>query len=345
MNLVVAVSNPALWSAQAEAIEDMLSFLTGDVWSLAFVAGGFQPGPPEARAPRPETCVCLLSGGLDSLVGAIDLAASGEAPFFVSSLVRGDAKRQVDFADAIGGGHMQVNVNARCRHKIPEISQRPRSLAFIALGLLAATSLERYRQGTVVELHVPENGFISLNVPLSPLRIGSLSTRTTHPFFMRRLQELLDALGIGVRLVNRYQYKTKGEMMAECADQGPLADLAGDTMSCGRAGRINRHCGRCLPCLVRRGAFLHWSRNGGLADRTPYKFPIIAAGFAGADFAAYDDVMQCREAILTVRQIGARGWIGPAISPSNVPNPELARDTAVRGLSEIEAFLNWARLV
>jgi hypothetical protein len=34
---------------------------------------------------------------------------------------------------------------------------------------------------------------VSLNVPLTPLRMASHSTRTTHPVFMRRLQDLIDA--------------------------------------------------------------------------------------------------------------------------------------------------------
>lgn len=31
------------------------------------------------------------------------------------------------------------------------------------------------------ELLVPENGLIALNVPLDETRVGSFSTRTTHP--------------------------------------------------------------------------------------------------------------------------------------------------------------------
>jgi len=34
-------------------------------------------------------------------------------------------------------------------------------------------------------LRVPENGLIALNVPLDPLRLGSNSTRTTHPYYMQ----------------------------------------------------------------------------------------------------------------------------------------------------------------
>ena len=73
--------------------------------------------------------------------------------------------------------------------------------------------LPQYRRGDVVELLIPENGFISLNIPLTPLRLGSLSTRTTHPLFIQQMQDILDALDFRVRLSNPYQFKTKGEML------------------------------------------------------------------------------------------------------------------------------------
>jgi hypothetical protein len=200
----------------------MLRFLTGDIWSVAFVAGGFMPGggPSTVRiGARSETCVSLLSGGLDSLIGAIDLHAAGDRPVFVSNRVKGDCSKQHQFAEAMGVGTVRsLNHNAKTAARNPKISQRPRSLAFLAFRILAATTLDRYEDGANVTLHVPENGFISLNVPLTRLRSGSLSTRTTHSIFMDQMQGLVDALGMPVRLVNCYRHKTKGEMMMECAD-------------------------------------------------------------------------------------------------------------------------------
>lgn len=57
-----------------------------------------------------------------------------------------------------------------------ENSTRGRSFLFFALGVFAGTGL-----GKAFTLRVPENGLIALNVPLDPLRLGSNSTRTTHP--------------------------------------------------------------------------------------------------------------------------------------------------------------------
>lgn len=341
IDLTVSVSDPSLWEGLKPLIERMLRFLSGDVWSTCFVPSEFQPTPPRNRVTsRSESCVSLLSGGLDSLIGAIDLSAKGENPLFVSNRVRGDCRRQSDFAKAVAiQGHLvALNHNAKTDTPNPEISQRPRSLAFIAFGVLAATVLDRYSQGETVDLYVPENGFIGLNVPLTRLRAGSLSTRTTHPIFMRDMQGLLDSLGLRIRLMNPYRLKTKGEMMMDCADQNLLARLAPDSMSCGRSGRSYQHCGRCLPCLVRRAAFLYWNGKVSGDGTTPvYRYPSSANGFTGEDFQQ-DDVMQCLEAIDIVTRQSARTWIGPAITESRIPGSESYREVAVRGLLEIQSF-------
>lgn len=96
IDLTVAVNDPGQWQSLSDQIEQMLSFLTGDFWSLRFVESGYHPRPPkQGVGSRPETCVALLSGGLDSLIGAIDMEADGqEKPVYVSNRVRGDVAKQ-----------------------------------------------------------------------------------------------------------------------------------------------------------------------------------------------------------------------------------------------------------
>lgn len=71
-----------------------------------------------------------------------------------------------------------------------------------------------------------------MNIPLTEHRMGSLSTRTTHPYFMGLLQELLKSLDLKITIVNPYQFKTKGEMMLECKDLEFLKSNYPLTMSC-----------------------------------------------------------------------------------------------------------------
>lgn len=351
IELTVGVSNPHRWQGLSDKLVPMLSFLTGDFWSLTFVDGGYHPAPPKQHAgSRPETCVALLSGGLDSLIGAIDMETAGiEKPVYVSNRVRGDVAKQELFANRLNAGNRLLSLNAdpRTSGVTAEISQRPRSIVFVAFAVLASTLLDQYKDGGTVDLHTPENGFISLNIPLTTLRRGSLSTRTTHPKFIEMLQDVFDDLGLKVRLRNDYQLKTKGTMMIECKDQAILTELAPRSMSCGRAGRSYTHCGRCLPCLVRRSAFLKWA--GRLdADTTAYIHPKVEDlvhgrvnnDFHGKAFAEYDDVMQVMTALDFVERNGPRRWIGPHITAPHLGiDADAYRNVATEGLHEIGAFL------
>ena len=99
-----------------------------------------------------------------------------------------------------------------------ENTTRGRSFLFFALGCSRAQASKVH-----FTLKVPENGLIALNVPLDPLRLGALSTRTTHPFYIARWNELLDILAIPGRVENPYWDQTKGEMTTACAERRAVA--------------------------------------------------------------------------------------------------------------------------
>ncbi len=343
IELTVAVNDAEFWMSYGRILEDALRFLTTDRWTLSFVAGGILPEPPKKLADRPEDAVCLLSGGVDSLVGALDLRAVGKKPLLVSQIAKGDKTFQRELGQAIGENnlHLQLNHNASPPPGFSERSQRARSLVFIAYGVLAATSLNRYREGQDVELFIPENGFISLNVPLTPLRLASHSTRTTHPFYIAKIQRMLEVAGLNVRLINPYQFLTKGEMLAACKDQSSLMDYAGKTTSCGRYARHTfQHCGRCVPCLIRRAAFQRW----GIPDPTPsYRYKNI--GSPGTQFRDFDDVRSVAVAIQTVRTRGLDAWIGGALNRAQLGNIASYRDIIAHGVEELEVFMKAAGVI
>src|ERR1044072_4372657 len=193
--LDVAVTDSAFWNPQSKLVEAALDFLTTDRWRVRFVEGGMVPNAPRGEITFAEDCVVLLSGGLDSLVGAIDLVVSGKRPFAVSQTVRGDAQKQEQFAQRVGGGlrHLQLNHNAQAPNPEKPPTQRARSLTFLAYGVLVPTALNTYQEGNPVTLYVCENGFISINPPLTGARLGSLSTRTTHLTFLRLIQQIARA--------------------------------------------------------------------------------------------------------------------------------------------------------
>ena len=269
IDLYLPVSNLDLWRGIAPLIERMLCFLTGDLWRVSFrcgpKGGSSVPLLFEKRISNTFDTVCLFSGGLDSFVGAIDLIEHKKHPIFVSHYKDASTKSQeicasnlnklnVDFVNS----HVRSNVSFD-KHDLPSLSTetttRGRSFIFLALAALAADCLEG-----ATPIYVPENGLISLNVPLNPLRLGTWSTRTTHPFYMARWQDLLDGLDIGAKLLNPYRFKTKGEMLSECANPAFIAENYSMTISCSSVAKARwrkqapRHCGYCVPCLIRRAS-------------------------------------------------------------------------------------------
>lgn len=270
------VADPPRWQRSRSTLVELLNFLTGDSWQIEF-RPRLEPArdvTPRASTPRIDVAA-LFSGGLDSLVGAIDLLASGKRVALVghhgagltnSSQTRTLAELQRRFPDQIvpmlfgvqprkNRRRGQAGDDDRRHREVGEPSMRGRSMLFFTLGVATAASF-----GPDTPLLAAENGLISLNVPLTGARQGSLSTRTTHPFVIDRLRALLGRLGLTTTIEMPYRFKTKGEMLSDCADQDTLALATPRTMSCshpeaGRwAGKPGKHCGYCVPCVIRRAA-------------------------------------------------------------------------------------------
>lgn len=276
IDLHVPVKEPRLWAENAHLVIRILNFLTGDRWNVYFRARAKGIGSLAAAPEKPRkvdaSSVCLFSGGLDSFIGAVDLLAGDEAPLLVSHYWDGiTSKHQTTCISALRRRFTEARVQSlRARVGFPrdtidessgEPTQRARSFLFFALATLVASALS-----DDVTVHVPENGLISLNVPLDPLRLGALSTRTTHPYYMARFNELLTKLQLGAHLSNRYRHQTKGQMVSGCADQTLLRREAKNTMSCSaptkhrfdaeKSARSPQHCGHCVPCLIRRASLV-----------------------------------------------------------------------------------------
>jgi 7-cyano-7-deazaguanine synthase in queuosine biosynthesis len=315
--LSVPVHDPALWDAQRLRLERMLRFLTGDRWELAFRSrpAGVTELASESEALRllQPTCVSLFSGGLDSFIGAIDLLAAGERPIFVSHWYDAiTSSHQTDCAAQLAkrfGDTAFAQVRAHTGFRVDIVDEgetentlRARSFLFFALAAATADALGGDRT-----IYVPENGLISLNVPLDPLRIGALSTRTTHPYYMARFNELLGAVGIRSSLHNPYAFLTKGQMARACADPDFLKRTAKRTMSCSSPanGRFERdptlreliHCGRCVPCLIRRASF----KAGIGVDRTKYRAPSLTAEIFNSHTARGADIRAFQVAIARLK--------------------------------------------
>jgi hypothetical protein len=359
LRIVVPVSDPKLWSSSVALLQRTLGFLTGDIWTIEF-----RPLPSPHRipiagalaGPAPFDCISLFSGGLDSLIGAIDMLEKGEQrPLFASHGGAGAVSGpQGDLFDALREhypkekgqlerirlgltppGNLFADVGS-------EPSTRGRSFLFFALGTMLGSGLRR-----PFDLGVPENGLISLNVPLDITRIGSNSTRTTHPFYMHRWNELLSALGIPGKLTNPYWNKTKGQMVGECRNAAVLEALYADSISCahpdtGRWARSpDKHCGVCLPCLIRRASLLNPPWAGG--DQTGYRLDDLTQRPLRAGMKS--EGLQIRGFQLAQHRLDerpdlARNLIykpGPLYEDADIV-PDLV-DVYVNGMAEVDALL------
>ncbi|MDB5088456.1 MAG: hypothetical protein JWR09_2450 [Mucilaginibacter sp.] len=304
IDLFIPVSDVTVWNDQRNNLQNIFKFLTGDIWTLHFRSRSndqLKLCPKgiykKYKMPYVTDTVCLFSGGMDSFIGAINLLGQGIRPLLVGHSKSGDVSPfQEKCGDALTVAYPQlVPERIYAFVKIPkndlfdseEHTERGRSFLFLTLGSICASTLN-----SASTLIVPENGMISLNIPLTPLRIGSHSTRTTHPHYFMLMQKLFDGLNLGVHIRNPYQFKTKGEMLRECLNVPLVAQT--ETMSCSHpSGRYegmgNRHCGYCVPCIIRQAAY----SAAGIQDQFPYRKNIrtpaglVSSKAEGADILAF----------------------------------------------------------
>ena len=268
------VYNLNVWNDCKMLLANALSFLTGDYWEVNFVQNTFQiPTEPisDDYSSKDFAQVSLFSGGLDSLIGAIDFLGKPENAdqniLLVSHFdyqMKGPNREQDEIFEKFPNEYRtrikrvslaEVSLAQTSKRNV-EKTFRSRSLLFLGIAVLAAD----YQKNKIV---VPENGSVSLNYPLSSSRRGSCSTRTTHPRFIEFVIDLLAGLGLNNQICNPYEFKTKGEMVVECENADLLGSLIKTSNSCGKRGHpVHRtianssHCGVCMPCTYRKASLL-----------------------------------------------------------------------------------------
>ncbi len=358
IRLVVPVSDVKRWERAIPVLKQMLSFLTGDRWMVTFRERPqkfaiLAPPKPGKRKKQQFDLLALFSGGLDSLIATIDALERGSTPLLISHA--GDPAtsnaqdnlfqmlKQYYQAKPFDRFYVWLNLPSDLVKGVsPENTTRARSFLFISLGILAATG---FSEG--VTLNVPENGFIALNVPLDPLRLGSYSTRTTHPFYLARWKDLLNVIGVSVAINNPYWLKTKGEMIADCANPDLLRRMIAGSLSCSSPSKGRwkgygiEHCGYCLPCLVRRAAIKR--SFGRRTDPTNYSLQDLTAQVLSSQKAEGEHVRSIQVALakLQAKPNLAKLLIhkpGPLSDVDSAKLNDLA-EVYRRGLEEIGALL------
>jgi len=186
IHLRVPVVNVAAMERGLESFRSAVDFLTGDAWYFEFVqATPYNFAPPRIQFENLQDYdrVSLFSGGLDSLIGFIDGC---------TQLPAGKKVLLVSHAELGKEGKDQTRILRRCNHNglfndqydrafisaglklhrgntlETEATFRARSILFFAAGIYCARAISPN-----MPLIIPENGTISLNIPLDKGRRSS----------------------------------------------------------------------------------------------------------------------------------------------------------------------------
>ncbi|MBU5486568.1 hypothetical protein KQI77_00060 [Clostridium sp. MSJ-8] len=281
----ISVSIPVLklenWIGTEKKWNQILGFLTGDKWDIHFrkCINMYSQRKNQNRIHLDIDkcdCISLFSGGLDSYCGAIKLLEDGKSPClighneypklrkkqaqFISDFQKIYQNQKIEFVSFSANSRAPKNMND---DKLigSENTSRGRSLLFLCAALSIAGIL-----GNDIPVYIPENGFIGLNIPLTNSRKGTCSTRTTHPYFLNSLLEILKDVGINNPIINFFAYSTKREIVDSVKDKEAFKIHYIDTISCSHPclARYNKNgnneypinCGYCYPCLIRKSSLL-----------------------------------------------------------------------------------------
>jgi 7-cyano-7-deazaguanine synthase in queuosine biosynthesis len=352
--LYVPVSSLKEWNSSQKNLIDILSFLSGDKWEVYFRKNEINETKSGELFTKPNPYstqqVSLFSGGLDSFIGAVDLLEGKQKVAFVSHYKRGSegsvqtklyAKLKENYGeDSFVQYQFYVQPNQHHKDAKKEGSSRARSFLFMCLGISVANSLDEH-----ANFIIPENGLISLNVPLTGTRVGSHSTRTTHPYYLRIFKEIIATIGIKNPIFNPYQFRTKGEMIMECKEQSVLKRLGPETLSCSHSENSRYaglspgiHCGYCVPCIIRQAAEI---KSNLFSTRYVYsvlKSPPPQTRKSGSDIRAF------KLALERMKDKSKRSLMFDVLSSGPVPTDdyeEFAKyiDVYERGMKEVRTFL------
>lgn len=305
LKLCFAVQDLAFWQRLAitEALEEVLSFLTDENWSLTFEQAPASSMPHQAplglslmRTPRR---IALYSGGLDSAAGLANRLMAGVDDYLLVTVghhtkLRRLCTQQIQHLSHLTATAPQLHLNlivnlkggaAKSRLRQQECTQRSRAFLFCAAAAVAAQTCQ------IEDIEMFENGVGAINLPvMTGMLIGGLATRGAHPTFLKRMGEVASAVAENpIRYSLPFAMLTKAEMLAPLKAHG-LEKWAQSSQSCVHTSlreRKVKHCGQCPGCIERRQAFA----AAGIAELPgQYSFDF----FAGTKLApSSTDYMHC----------------------------------------------------
>ena len=292
ISVSIPVLNENVWNKTKDQWNKILCFLSGDIWDVNFrqcfkqYSKRDNPNRIHLHIEKCD-CVSLFSGGLDSYCGAIKLLEDGKSPCLIGHneypKLRKKQQEFVDCFQSIYDNQMVKFISFSANSRAPkdmqgkklvgaENTSRGRSLLFLSAAISIAGIL-----GDTVPVYIPENGFIGLNIPLTNSRKGTCSTRTTHPHFIKGLQDILQSVGIRNPIINFFAFSSKREIVDSVKDTKAFKTHYMDTISCSHPclARYNKkgHNEYPINCGYR---YPYFTRKSSLNDVKDYKYSFTA---------------------------------------------------------------------
>jgi 7-cyano-7-deazaguanine synthase in queuosine biosynthesis len=276
LSILVPVRHLEKWTPAKKQLEHVISLLGRDQVDIHFTKHGEDPdGTSYDHLTDSNKCCCLLSGGLDSAIGAMWTLQKSLAPILIShtpSKLLSDIQTcVVDSIEQEFGQHLhhipvpwKKSGKRKGRYKLgvpPESPMLQHLRSFFYFCLATGIALDKgYKK-----VYIFENGPVAINPILSEAHIN---TKTVHPIFLQEFNSLIRTVfGAEIQLENPFLYKTKGETLKVVENRATAFKILPKTNSClhywrvpveaGKLGIENcsiRHDGVCLPCMLRRVA-------------------------------------------------------------------------------------------
>ena len=266
IELTIPVVNHALLNSVHDDIVYALYKLSDGTWNIKFINQGGSPESFKEWQQKKDGKILLFSGGIDSFAAAMKLGYLKESVHLISHVTANhiasnaqkvllhflDTKFPNQFirtAVRTGGTNKENKGFSFPTDENREDTQRTRSFLFLTLAAIAAR-----RDGIKDIIMLAENGQLAIHLPLTASRISAFSTHTAHPEFVDCMSTILNSiLGYKMRIYNPYLYMTKAEVVASSLTRD--LNMIEHTVSCWRSARMignSKHCGYCVPCMIRR---------------------------------------------------------------------------------------------
>jgi hypothetical protein len=225
-----AVHDLAFWQRAdiAEAVTQILCFLTDENWTLTFerAASELMPRHHQSRLDVPWSSrprrIALFSGGLDSAAGLASRVLDGVGDYLLLTVghhcrLRKQCADQIQQLSHLTRTPRPLHATLVVRQSggvakrmsLQEQSQRSRAFLFAAAAAAMAQACK------VRDIEVFENGVGAINLPLmTGMLAGGMATRGAHPTFLRLMGQLASSVAEQpVRYILPFAARTKAEML------------------------------------------------------------------------------------------------------------------------------------